>query len=133
MQQPSIFTKIINGEIPCHKVYEDDKTLAFLDIHPVAEGHTLVVSKVQVEFIWDLETEDYQAVMATVQKVGLRLREVIGTPYVGQTVVGTDIPHVHVHVVPFTETYELKRTLENFNSETDDQALAALAQKLYFS
>jgi histidine triad (HIT) family protein len=133
MQQPSIFTKIINGEIPCHKVYEDDKTLAFLDIHPVAEGHTLVVSKVQVEFVWDLTPEDYQAVMATVQKVGLRLREVIGKPYVGQTVVGTDVPHAHVHVVPFTETYELKRTLENFNSETDNQALAALAQKLYFS
>ena len=131
--EDSIFTKIIKGEIPCHKVYEDDKTLAFLDIHPVAEGHVLVVSKVQVEFIWDLEPDDYQAVMATVQKVGRRLREVIGKPYVGEVVVGTDVPHAHVHVVPFTETHELKRTLDKFDSETDDQALAAMAQKLYFS
>ncbi len=130
--QDSIFTKIIKGEIPCHKVYEDDKTLAFLDIHPVTEGHTLVISKSQVEFVWDLSQEDYQAVSSTVHKVGLRLREVIGTPYVGQMVVGTDVPHAHVHVVPFTETNELKRTLESATSETDHVALASLAEKLRF-
>jgi histidine triad (HIT) family protein len=129
----SIFTKIINGEIPCHKIYEDDKTLAFMDIHPVAEGHVLVVSKVQVPYVWDLESEDYTALMATVQKVGRRLREVIAKPYVGVMVVGADVPHAHVHVVPFTETYELKRTLETATAETDDAALAALAKKLYFS
>ena len=133
MQQSSIFTKIINGEIPCHKVYEDDKTLAFLDIHPIAEGHVLVVSKVQVEFVWDLEPEDYQALMATVQKIGLRLREVIGTPYVGQKVVGVDVPHAHVHVIPFTHTYELNRTPETATAETNHEALATLAEKLRLS
>lgn len=132
MQQPSIFTLIINGEIPCHKVYEDDKTLAFMDIHPVAEGHVLVVSKVQVEFVWDLESDDYTALMSTVQKVGRRLRDVIGKPYVGQVVVGTDVPHAHVHVVPFTQTYELKRTLESGKAEADQVALAVLAEKLRF-
>ena len=132
MQEPSIFTRIINGEIPCHKVYEDDKTLAFMDIHPVAEGHVLVVSKKQVEFVWDLDPADYSALMSTVQKVGLRLRDIIGKPYVGQVVVGTDVPHAHVHVVPFTETYELKRTLDSATGETDHGALAALAEKLRF-
>ena len=65
--EDTIFTKIIKGEIPSHKIYEDEKTFAFLDIHPLTDGHVLVVPKVQVEFIWDLKPEDYQAVMATVQ------------------------------------------------------------------
>jgi len=130
--EDSIFTKIVKGEIPAHKIYEDDVTLAFLDIHPVAEGHVLVIPKTQVEFIWDLEETDYTALMATVQKVGKRLKEVIGKPYVGTLVVGTDVPHAHVHVVPFTETSELKRTLETATIETDHEALAALAEKLKF-
>jgi len=130
--QDSIFTKIIKGEIPCHKIYEDDKTLAFLDIHPVTDGHTLVVSKAQVEFVWDLSPQDYQAVYETVRKVGLRLREVIGTPYVGQMVVGTDVPHAHVHVIPFTVTDELKRTLDSATSEPDHDALSLLAEKIRF-
>ncbi|MDB5165225.1 MAG: hypothetical protein JWM00_115 [Candidatus Saccharibacteria bacterium] len=130
--QDSIFTKIIKGEIPCHKIYEDEKTLAFLDIHPVAEGHTLVVSKTQVEFIWDLDDDEYQAVMQTVKKVGLRLRAGIDKPYVGEIVVGTDIPHAHVHVVPFDQPSELKRTLEQVETATDHDALATLAQRLYF-
>lgn len=128
----SIFTKIIKGEIPCHKVYEDDKTIAFLDIHPVAEGHTLVVSKVQVEFVWDLGDKDYQAVMATVKKVALRLQSIISKPYVGEMVVGTDIPHAHIHVIPFTETHELKRTLESSTAEPDHAALAEMAERLKF-
>jgi len=130
--QDSIFTKIIKGEIPCHKIYEDDKTLAFLDIHPVNDGHTLVISKSQVEFIWDLTPEDYLAVGSTVQKVGLRLREIMGTPYVGQMVVGTDVPHAHIHVVPFTKTEELKRTLESATADTDQEQLAIIAEKLRF-
>ena len=129
----SIFTQIINGDIPSHKVYEDAKTLAFMDIHPVAEGHVLVIPKNEVEFIWDLPEEDYTALMLTVQKVGYRLREVVATPYVGTIVVGTDVPHAHIHVVPFTETHELKRTLDNATLPTDHDALAALAERLRFS
>ncbi len=132
MQEPSIFTKIINGEIPCHKVYEDENTLAFMDIHPVAEGHVLVISKRQVEFVWDLEPQEYQALMASVQKVGRRLLEVIKKPYVGQMVLGADVPHAHVHVVPFTQVHEIKRTLESATAETDHAALATLAEKLRF-
>lgn len=129
--QDSIFTKIIKGEIPSHKVYEDDLTLAFMDIYPVAEGHVLVVSKKQVEFVWDLPDEDYQAVMATVKKVALKQRGVFGKPYVGEMIVGTDVPHAHVHVIPFDEVYELKRTLNGPNQvEPDHAALAAAAEKL---
>lgn len=71
----SIFTKIIKGEIPCHKVYEDDKTLAFLDIHPVTPGHTLVIPKIQIDEFQDLPTEDYRALMDTVQKVAKRQKK----------------------------------------------------------
>ena len=130
--EDTIFTKIIKGEIPCHKVYEDEKTLAFMDIHPVAEGHVLVVSKNQVEFTWDLPSDDYLALSSTVQKVALRLREIIGKPYVGEMVIGTDVPHAHIHVIPFAKTRELKRTLESFESETNHEQLAELAKKLYF-
>lgn len=130
---PSIFSQIVSGDIPSHKIYEDERTLAFLDIHPVAEGHVLVIPKTEVEFVWDLEEADYTALMATVQKVGRRLREVIAKPYVGEVVVGTDVPHAHVHVVPFTETHELKRTLDNATLPTDHEALAALAERLRFS
>lgn len=126
----TIFTKIVKGELPCHKVYEDERTLAFLDIHPVAEGHMLVISKAQVEFVWDLSDEDYAAIMRTVKKVALRLREIIGKPYVGEMVVGTDVPHAHIHVLPFTETRELKRTLDSATAEPDHEALAALAEQL---
>lgn len=131
MQNLSIFTKIINGEIPSHKVYEDDRTLAFLDIYSVVEGHTLVVSKKEVEFVWDLEPEDYAALMATVQKVALRLREVLQVAYVGEKVMGTDVPHAHVHLVPFDNVATYQKAGVG-NDEPDHDALAATAAKLAF-
>lgn len=132
MQEPSIFTKIVRGEIPYHKVYEDEHTLAFLDIYAVVDGHTLVIPKKEVEFIWDLDDSTYQAVMATSKAVGRRIREVIGTKYVGIKVVGTDIPHTHVHLVPFDSpgTYD-KAGMEN-TDEPDHEKLAAIAAKLAF-
>lgn len=134
--QDSIFTKIVKGEIPAHKIYEDDTTLAFLDIFPAAEGHTLVIPKQQVEFIWDLPDEDYLNLMKTVQKVGRRLKEVTGKTYVGTMVIGTDVPHAHVHVVPFEDVADIKAVVNAENrttSEPDHTHLAALAQKLFFS
>src|SRR5437660_2164632 len=84
--QDSIFTKIIKGEIPSHKVYEDDRTFAFLDIHPVQPGHTLVIPKKQIEFVWDLPDEDYMAVMLAAKKIARRMREVLGVRYVGEKI-----------------------------------------------
>ncbi len=129
--EDSIFTKIIKGEIPSHKIYENDKTLAFLDINPLTEGHVLVIPKVQVEFIWDLEPADYHALMATVQKVGSRLREVMKAEYVGVEVIGVDVPHAHVHVVPFDTTSELHRQ-GPVEHEPDHDKLAKLAEKIRF-
>lgn len=127
--QDSLFTKIIKGEIPAYKVYEDEKTYAFLDIHPLADGHVLVIPKQQVEFIWDLESEDYQALMATVKKIGKHLREVLEAPYVGVEVVGVDVPHAHVHVVPFTSAGELHRS-GSTPEEPDHTRLEEILQKV---
>lgn len=130
--EDTLFTKIIKGEIPSYKVYEDEKTFAFLDIHPLAPGHVMVVPKKPVEFIWDLEEEDYQALMATVQKVGKRLREVMNSPYVGVEVVGVDVPHAHVHVVPFTSSHELHRH-DAAADEPNHASLEEIARKVAFS
>ena len=125
----SIFTKIVKGEIPCHKLYEDELTMAFLDIHPLTPGHALVIPKKQVEFVWDLEQEDYQAVMRTVQLIALQLRSVMGTRYVSSRVVGVDVPHAHVQLIPFDSPEELARE-QDMMTEPDHLALGDLAKKL---
>ena len=105
--EDNIFTKIVRGEIPCHKVYEDDLTLAFLDIHPIQPGHTLVISKKQVKFVWDLPDEDYQAVMATAKKVANRLREAFPEKSrVALQIEGLDVAHAHLKLFPFNSTDE---------------------------
>jgi histidine triad (HIT) family protein len=125
----SVFTKIIKGEIPCYKLYEDDKTIAFLDIHPIADGHTLIVPKKQIEFVWDLPDEDYQAVMKTTKIVALRLREVLPFTFVSERIVGVDVPHAHVQLIPFNHSGELGRQ-QDMSSEPDHEALAKIAEKL---
>jgi histidine triad (HIT) family protein len=127
----SIFTRIIKGEIPSHKIYEDERTFAFLDIHPKTTGHTLVVPKQPVEFLWDLEDGDYQAVAATVKKIAERLKEVLEYPYVGELVFGMDVPHAHVHVYGFATAEEARR-IPDPQAEPDHDALAAVARKLAF-
>lgn len=127
--EDSIFTKILNGELPSYKVYEDDKAYAFLNIHPLTPGHTLVIPKKQVEFIWDLEPEDYQAVMDMVQKVGKQLRDTLDTDYVGVEVIGVDVPHAHVHVVPFNSPSDLHRSVAP-DHEPDHDELAAVLEKV---
>ena len=99
----SVFTKIINGEIPCYKIYEDDKTMAFLDINPETPGHTLVVPKKEVDKIYELEDEDYEALMATVKKLSVNMEKVLGA---------------HVHLLPFDKDWhqgrQIKLTPEEF-------------------
>ncbi|MBP5633928.1 HIT domain-containing protein [Candidatus Saccharibacteria bacterium] len=107
----SIFSKIVAGEIPCYKVYEDEKTLAFLDINPESKGHTLVIPKVEVDKIYELSDEDYHALWATVKKVAARMEEVSGRRTL-MKVIGTDVPHAHVHLMPYDETWEYGRTLK---------------------
>ena len=131
--QDSIFTQIINGEIPCHKVYEDDHTFVFLDIHPIQPGQVLVVPKKQVGFLWDVADDDYRALMATVQKVGQRIREVFpDKTRVGVMVEGLDIAdHAHIKVFPFSTTEEY-RNIPDATQEPDHTALTEIAAKLAF-
>ncbi|MCR5699989.1 MAG: HIT domain-containing protein [Candidatus Saccharibacteria bacterium] len=107
---PSIFTQIIKGEIPCYKIYEDDKTFAFLDIHPETLGHTLVIPKLEVDKIYDLPDEDYQALMATVKKLSQHLEKQLGQRTLWK-VIGTDVPHAHVHLTPFDDTWHHGREI----------------------
>lgn len=128
--EPSIFTKIINGEIPSHKIYEDDKTFAFLDIHPLRPGHVLVVPKEQIEYVWDLPDDLYTAVMQTCKKIAHRQREIFGG-LVHERIVGIDVPHAHVHLVPFSAEEEIIEQ-QDMTAEPDHEALAAVAEQLRF-
>ncbi len=127
----SIFTKIIKGEIPCHKIYEDDKTFAFLDIHPKSPGHTLVVSKKQIDEFQDLPDEDYIALMQTVKKIARRQKEVLGAARIGLQVIGVDVPHAHVHVFPFSTMEEYRQRVD-MSAEPNHEELAKIAAKLAF-
>ena len=97
---PSIFTKIINGEIPCYKIAENDHFFAFLDINPNSEGHTLCVPKKEVDKILDLDEDTYMGLMAFSRKVGMAIEKAILCERVGLTVIGLEVPHVHVHLIP---------------------------------
>ncbi len=128
----TIFQKIIDKEIPAHIVYEDDKTLAFLDIHPAVPGHTLVIPKNPAEFVWDLPADDYQALMETSRKLALHIRKTMPQQYVHMSIVGTDVPHAHVHLIPFDQTVDFHNP-ERMQAEPDHQALAEIAKKLQIS
>jgi len=115
----SIFTKIINGEIPSYKIYEDDKTYAFLDIHPETKGHTLVVPKNEVDKIYELPDEDYQALMDTVKKLSRHMEKALGARILWK-VVGTDVPHAHVHLMPLDKNWQHGQTLDLTEEEFEE-------------
>lgn len=127
----SIFTKIIKGEIPCHKVYEDAKTLAFLDIHPQLPGHTLLVPKQQIDQIWDVPEDLYHYLWDVARKIERRINEVIEPSRVGIAVEGFGVPHVHIHLIPLYKIEDFKKP-QDLTSEPDHAALAEMAKKLAF-
>ena len=112
----SIFTKIIQGEIPCYKIYEDDKTFAFLDIAPEAEGHTLVVPELEVDRVDDRPGEDYPAVWAPVKRLARHYEQILGERIMIK-VVGIDVPHAHVHLLPVNENWAGERELKPTDAE----------------
>lgn len=128
MPEDSIFTKIIRGDIPSHKIYEDDKTFAFLDIHPVQPGHILVAPKAQVENIWDLPDEDYQALMNACKHIAFSVQQTL-EKRVGAQIVGIDVPHAHVHLIPFSTAEEFKAE-QDMSAEPNHDELAKMAEKL---
>lgn len=103
----TIFTRIIRGEIPSYKIAEDDNYYAFLDINPLAEGHTLVVPKKEVDYLFDLDERDLTGLMVFAQKVAHRIREAVPCKRVGVAVIGLDVPHAHIHLVPISEGGDL--------------------------
>lgn len=132
--EDSVFTRIIKGEIPCHKIYEDDKTIAFLSIGPLTEGHTLVVPKAQVDDFEQLPEDDYQALFSTVKKVAARVKEIYGVKKVIVSIMGYEVPHAHVHIMPFgseTGFYNAVQHRDQIIPKHPDHAtLAAIAEKL---
>ena len=122
-----LFCKIIAGTIPCHKVWEDEHHLAFLDINPIREGHTLVVPKTHAPYLFDLEDGNYQSLMAASKTVAARLKEAFQVPRVGVAVEGFAVDHVHVHLIPLTSAGQLDPT----QAKPADQAeLAKLAESI---
>jgi histidine triad (HIT) family protein len=122
----SIFTKIIQGEIPSYKVAEDDKFFAFLDIRPLAKGHTLVVPKKEVDYIFDIDDELLGDMIKFSRKVGLAIEKVVPCKRMGMSVLGLEVPHAHIHLVPINSVYDIdfkKPPVEM--SEDEFKALAA--------
>ena len=106
----SIFTKIINGEIPCHKVAETEAFLAFLDINPNAQGHTLCIPKKEVDKLFDLDEETYLGLMKFSSEVAKAIAKVLPCKRVGMSVIGLEVPHVHVHLIPLNDMDDIRFT-----------------------
>jgi histidine triad (HIT) family protein len=106
----SIFSKIINGEIPCYKIAETEKCIAFLDVFPLVEGHVLVVPKKEVDYIFDLEDSDFTELQLFSKKVARAIKQVISCKRIGVAVIGLEVPHAHIHLVPMNSTDDLNFT-----------------------
>ncbi len=104
---PSIFTRIIRGEIPCEKILEDDRFFAFLDIRPIAPGHTLVIPKAQIDKVFDLSTEDLAGILPFAQRIATALEKAVPCKRIGMLVAGFEVPHAHIHLVPLQEEGDL--------------------------
>jgi len=124
----SIFSRIVAGEIPCHRVAEDERFLAFLDIMPLAEGHTLVIPKVEVDRIWDLEPALLGDLHVFSQKVALALEDAIPCQRVGQAVIGLEVPHAHVHLIPLNQVSDIN--FERLKLDVSQEELAANAERI---
>lgn len=103
----TIFSKIVAGEIPSYKIAEDDKHYAFLDINPVAPGHTLVIPKKEVSYLFDLSDEEYTALQLFAKKVALAMKKALPCECIGVTVIGLEVPHAHIHLVPITKESDM--------------------------
>ncbi len=128
----SIFTKIITGDIPSYKVAEDDLFFAFLDINPVAKGHTLVVPKTEVDYIFHLEDDILQKMMLFAKKVGVAIEKAIPCNRIGISVIGLEVPHAHIHLMPISKLYDMsfEKTRLNFSEEEYKQIASAIRENL---
>ncbi len=121
----TIFTKIVNGEIPSHKIAETEDYLAFLDIRPIKRGHTLVIPKKEVDYIFDIEDEDLSGLLVFAKKVAKAIKATVPCKRIGVAVIGLEVPHAHVHLVPMDAISDL--SFEHGFLSTNQEELAALA------
>ena len=124
---PSIFTKIINGEIPCHKIMEDDKYLAFLDIRPINPGHCLAITKKEVDYIFDVDDDQLKGLIIFAKKVAKKVKKVSDCKKIGIMVAGLEVPHCHIHLVPINSVKDLN--FANAQATTQEE-LAKIAEKI---
>jgi histidine triad (HIT) family protein len=124
---PSIFTRIVNDEIPCHKIAETEEFFAFLDVFPCAPGHTLVIPKKEIDYIFDLEDELYTGLMRFSKKVAAAVEKAVPCKRIGVAVVGLEVPHAHVHLIPMNSMADM-----NFNNKLkmSQDELAGIAEKI---
>ncbi|MDD3875689.1 MAG: HIT domain-containing protein [Bacteroidales bacterium] len=115
----NIFLKIIDGTIPCYKIAENDDYLAFLDINPLAEGHTLVIPKNETDYIFDMNDESFKGLFLFAKKVALAIKKVVPCKKIGISVLGLEVPHAHIHLVPINSVYDIdfKREKIKFTPE----------------
>jgi histidine triad (HIT) family protein len=124
----TIFSKIIKGEISAHKILENEEYLAFLDVSPLATGHTLVIPKIETDYIFDLSPEKLAGLMAFAQQVAIPLRKAIPCRRIGVAVIGLEVPHAHVHLVPMNSMDDLNFTRAKMKVSAEE--LASTAQKI---
>lgn len=125
---PSIFSRIVAGEIPCHKIAEDDRFLAFLDIMPLAEGHTLVIPKMEVDRYFDLPDDILRDINVFARDVALQLERAIPCERVGVAVIGLEVPHAHVHLIPLNGVADINFERPKLQVTRDE--LGATAEKI---
>lgn len=125
---PTIFTKIINGEIPCYKVAEDENFIAFLDINPNVVGHTLCVPKVEVDKLFDLDEVTYLNLMSFSRKVAKALEKTVSCKRIGVAVIGLEVPHVHVHLIPLNQMSDMDFSKKTALTPDEFKALATKIQ-----
>lgn len=123
----SLFTKIINGEIPCYKVAETDHFLAFLDVNPNTKGHTLCIPKIEVDQLFDLDEETYTGLMKFSRRVAIALKKAVPCKRVGMSVVGLEVPHVHVHLIPLHTMDDIRFTNK---VKLESQEFEAIAKQI---
>lgn len=125
---PSIFTKIIKGEIPCYKIAEDDNFLAFLDVNPNAKGHTLCVPKLEIDKLFDLQDDSYHGLMQFSKKIATALEKTVPCNRIGMAVIGLEVPHAHVHLIPLNEMDEMRFQKKVSMTKEEFEALAKKIQ-----
>ncbi len=128
----SIFSKIIKGKIPCYKVAENDKFLAFLDVFPIAKAHTLVVPKEKIDYIFDLDDQLLAEMNVFSKKVALAIEQVVDCERIGLAVIGLEIPHAHIHLVPINNIYDIdfKKPKLSFTEDEFKSIALSIAEKV---